>query len=122
MRILIIEDEAYVARMLADSLRVDGHEPIIALGAEQGIAMIEREDPQAVFLDLVMPDVSGLEVLRQIREKSPHLPVVIVTGYASPSEVDEARRLGVADIIEKPFVLRRLNAALGAVEARRPHA
>ena len=84
--------------------------------------MIEREDPQAVFLDLVMPDVSGLEVLRQIREKSPHLPVVIVTGYASPSEVDEARRLGVADIIEKPFVLRRLNAALGAVEARRPHA
>jgi DNA-binding response OmpR family regulator len=122
MRILIIEDEAYVARMLADSLRVDGHEPIIALGADQGIAMIEREAPQAVFLDLVMPNVSGLQVLRQIRETSPHLPVVIVTGYASPSEVDEARRLGVADIIEKPFVLRRLSAALGAVEARRPHA
>ena len=67
MKILIIEDEAYVARMLADSLRVDGHEPIIALGAEQGLAMIEREDPQAVFLDLVMPDVSGLEVRSEER-------------------------------------------------------
>src|SRR4030095_9117570 len=97
MKILIIEDEAYVARMLADSLRVDGHEPLIALGAEQGIAMIQREAPQAVFLDLVMPDVSGLEVLRQIREKSPHLPVVIVSGHASPSEVHEARRLGRVD-------------------------
>ena len=120
MKILIIEDDAYVAQMLADSLRVQGHEPMTALNASDGLALLDREQPEGVFLDLVMPGVSGLEALRRIRERAPNLPVVVVTGFATPSEIEEARRLGVADVIEKPFVLRRLAAALSAIGVRRP--
>ena len=120
MRILIIEDEAYVAQMLADSLRVQGHEPITALNASEGLALFDREQPEAVFLDLVMPGVSGLEALRRIRERAPSLPVVVVTGCGTPSEIEEAYRLGVTEVIEKPFVLRRLEATLSAIGPRRP--
>jgi DNA-binding response OmpR family regulator len=115
MKILIIEDEAYVAQMLADSLSVQGHEPMIALNASEALVLLDRERPEGVFLDLVMPGVSGLEALRRIRERAPTLPVVVVTGYATPNEIEAARRLGVADVIEKPFVLRRLEAALSAI-------
>jgi CheY-like chemotaxis protein len=115
MRILIVDDEIRVAMVLAESVRFQGHEAIVAGSGEEGLALLDQTHPHAVFLDLVMPGMSGLEVLRRIRQSHPALPVVVLTGHASSAQIDEAKRLGATDCITKPFVLNQLNRALGSL-------
>ena len=112
MRILIVDDEQAVAAALADSVKLQGHAPAVAYSGAEGLAAIATESPDAVFLDLVMPGLSGVELLKQIRERYPELPIVVVTGRAVPMDLDEVRQLGVTDIVEKPWVLKQLNEAL----------
>jgi CheY-like chemotaxis protein len=115
MRILVIEDEVDVALLLADAVRLAGHETWIAHDGTEGLDAIDRERPDAVFLDVVMPGMSGIEVLRRIRADDSGLPVVLLTGHARASDLEEAQRLGVADIIEKPNILTNLRNAFAAI-------
>jgi DNA-binding response OmpR family regulator len=115
MRILIVDDEAEVAEALADAVRLQGHVPAVAHSGAEGLAAIEAEAPEGVFLDLVMPGLSGLDLLREIRQRHPELPIVVVTGRAGPLDLVEVRRLGVTDIVEKPWVLKQLGEALGSL-------
>ncbi len=116
MRILIVDDERAVASALADAVRLQGHVPAVAHSGPEGLAVIDAEAPEAVFLDLVMPGLSGVELLREIRQRHPELPIVVVTGRAAPMDLDEVRRLGVTDIVEKPWALKQLDEALGRLE------
>jgi DNA-binding response OmpR family regulator len=118
MRILIVDDERVVAAALADGVKVQGHVPTVAHSGAEGLAALATESPEAVFLDLVMPGLSGVELLRQIRERHPRLPIVVVTGRAVAVDLDEIRQLGVTDILEKPWVLAQLNEALDTVRTR----
>jgi len=120
MRILIVEDAVHVARVLAESVRLQGHEAIVATSGREGLFLLDQMRPEAVFLDIVMPAIDGIEVLRRIRATRPDLPVVIITGSASPQQIAEARSLGVTDIIKKPFALKELDQALGDLEAESP--
>lgn len=112
MRILVIDDEPAVAAVIAEALREEGHEVSAAGGGEQGLRAMAEIPPDAVFLDVVMPGMDGIEVLRRIRAKDLDLPVIILTGWASERQIDEARRLGVTDILQKPVALRTLSSAL----------
>ena len=120
MKILIIEDDAAVAQVLADSVTLAGHEAIVASNGEAGLAKLAESGADAVFLDVVMPGLDGIHVLRLIRAREPDLPVVIITGQASPENLKEARLLGVTDIVEKPTILVNLESALRDIAARRP--
>lgn len=117
MKILIVDDEVHVATVLADSVRLQGHEAFVAGGGEEGLAILDQKRPDAVFLDIVMPGMGGIEVLRRIREVYPALPVIVITGHASTAEIEEAKRLGVTDCVQKPFVLNQLSQALGRLSA-----
>jgi DNA-binding response OmpR family regulator len=117
MRILIVEDAIHVANLLAESVRLQGHEAIVATSGPEALSLLDLRCPDAVFLDIVMPGVSGIDVLRRIRATHPALPVIVITGSASSKQIDEVRRLGVTEVIEKPFVLRHLEAALGNLQA-----
>ena len=118
MRILIIEDEPEVAGALAQVLAREGHSPTVAHTGPEGLDRIAAEAPQAVFLDVRLPGPTGIDVLRQIRARDPALPVVILTGHASSEEVEEAWRLGVTDVLEKPWALKYLDEALAGLD---PH-
>ena len=121
MKILLIDDEPLVARVMAEALQDEGNHVVIAANGEEGLRMIEESLPDAVFLDVVMPGMDGIEVLRRIRARSPDLPVIILTGWASERQIAEARRLGVTDIIFKPVALKNLSRALpGVVRPERP--
>lgn len=120
MKILIVDNEIHVANLLAESVKLQGHEATVALSGKEGLALIDRERPDAVFLDIVMPEMDGIEVLRQIRATRPALPVIVITGHASSAQIDEARRLGVADCVEKPFILKHLNDALRRFSPPKP--
>src|SRR5256886_17705388 len=120
MKLLLIEDDVRVAQVLADAFEADGHETAIRYTGEDGLAYLTRERPDAVVLDVRLPELNGVAVLRQIRSTDPELPVIIMTGLATLGEIDEARRLGDTEINEKPQVLKGLSVAPPRTERLRP--
>ncbi|MEY1662574.1 response regulator [Isoalcanivorax beigongshangi] len=120
-RILIIEDEAKLASLLADYLHHAGYRTLVAHSGEQGLACVETEaDIDVVLLDLMLPGIDGLEVCKRIRQQS-MLPVIMLT--ARVDEVDRllGLELGADDYICKPFspreVVARVKALLRRVSA-----
>jgi len=107
-----------VAEVLADAFAADGHETAITHTGEDGLAYLARERPDAVVLDVRLPTLSGVGVLRQIRSTDPTLPVIIMTGLATAGELAQARQLGVTEIVEKPEVLKRFGDALARIARR----
>lgn len=118
MKLLLVEDDVRVAQVLAEAFAAAGHETSIRYTGEDALAYLTRERPDAVVLDVRLPAMNGVAVLRQIRSTDPGLPVIIMTGLATPGEIAEARRLGVTEIIEKPEVLKRFSEALARVASR----
>jgi DNA-binding response OmpR family regulator len=118
MKLLLIEDDVRVAFVLAEAFGIDGHETTIRYTGEDGLAYLSRERPDAVVLDIRLPALNGVAVLRRIRETDPNLPVIIMTGLATLGEMAEARRLGVTEIIEKPEVLKHFSEALARIANR----
>jgi DNA-binding response OmpR family regulator len=112
MHIVIIDDEVAVAETLAEAVRGQGHTVDVGRSGSEGLALVAEGRPDAVFLDLVMPGLSGVDLLRAIRHRNPELPIVVVTGRAGSQELDEVRRLGVTDIVEKPWALKHVDEAL----------
>jgi len=118
MKLLLIEDDEHVAQVLADAFTSQGHATAITYTGEDGLAYLTRERPDAVVLDVRLPRLDGVAVLRQIRATDPTLPVIIMTGLATQGEIAEIRRLGVTEIIEKPEILRRFSEALARIASR----
>ena len=112
MHIVIIDDEATVAETLAAAVRQQGHSTVVVCSATESLSVLAANPPDAVFLDLFMPELSGVEVLREIRRRNPDLPIVVVTGRAESTDLDEVRRLGVTDIVQKPWPLTHVDEAL----------
>jgi DNA-binding NtrC family response regulator len=119
VKLLLIEDDVRVAWVLAEAFGAEGHETIIRYTGEDGLAYLARERPDAVVLDVRLPAIDGVGVLRQIRSTDQALPVIIMTGLATLGEIAEARRLGVTEIIEKPDVLKHFSEALARIASRR---
>ena len=118
MKLLLIEDDEHVAHVLAEAFASQGHATAIRYTGEDGLAYLTRERPDAVVLDVRLPRLNGVAVLRQIRATDPTLPVIIMTGLATPGEIAEVRRLGFTEIIEKPEVLRHFSDALARITSR----
>jgi DNA-binding response OmpR family regulator len=118
MRLLLIEDDEQVAEVLSDAFGSQGHETAIRHTGEDGLVYLTHDRPDAVVLDIRLPKLNGVAVLRQIRASDPSLPVIIMTGLATPGEIAEVRRLGVTEIVEKPEVLKNFSEALKRIAAR----
>jgi len=118
MRLLLIEDDENVAEVLADAFAADGHEIAITHTGEEGLTYLAQNRPDAIVLDVRLPNLNGVGVLRQIRSVDPALPVIIMTGLATAGELAEIQRLGVTEIIEKPELLKRFDDALARIAQR----
>jgi two-component system KDP operon response regulator KdpE len=110
-RILVVDDERAIRRLLHTSLTAEGYEAVEAETGAQALAMAAREKPDAMLLDLGLPDQDGLDVLRQLREWS-KVPVVVVTVRADEAEKVAALDAGADDYVTKPFGMRELMARL----------
>src|SRR5205823_1503301 len=115
MKLLLVEDDASVAAVLAETFREQGHRTTIMHTGEAALSHLEGDRPDAVILDILLPHMNGIEVLRAIRAKGSTLPVIIISGRATPQQLKEARRLGVTEIIGKPEILKNFTAALARV-------
>jgi DNA-binding NtrC family response regulator len=103
MRILIIDDEEVLQDVLSQLIGRDGHETFSARTGEDGLSTLEREEIDLVLLDLMLPGMSGMEVLKQIRKEDPDQVVVVITAYSSIEGAIEAMREGAFHYIPKPF-------------------
>lgn len=102
-RILIIDDEVGIRGVLVGLFDDLGYSVSEAGDGKSGLLMAQEEEPDLVMLDLSLPGINGLEVLRQMKEHKPDLSIIMMTGYASMKSALEAMRLGAYDYITKPF-------------------
>ena len=118
--ILIIDDEEAMRDSCRQALSVEGNRIEVAEDGVRGLAMLERESFDLVILDLKMPGLSGMEVLKKIKEQDTEIVVVVITGYATIEFAVEAMRIGAYDFIPKPFAPERLRVVVErAMEKRR---
>ncbi len=103
MNILIIDDEEVLQDVLTSLLRREGHHTYSARTGEQGLDLLRREDVDLVLLDLMLPGMSGFEVLHQIRKTDPEQVVVVITAYSSVEGAIQAMKEGAFHYIPKPF-------------------
>jgi two-component system nitrogen regulation response regulator NtrX len=119
-RILVIDDEAAIRDSLRMTLEYEGYECLGAATGQEGLAMVERESPDLVLLDVKMPGMDGLEVLDRLRAVNETLPVIVVSGHGTISTAVEATKKGAFDFIEKPFASERVLVSLrNALDQRR---
>ena len=111
-RILVIDDEAAVRDSLKMILEYDGYDCLLAPSGQDGVTHLERESPDLVFLDVKMPGMDGLDVLRRIREMDELVPVVMISGHGTVSTAVEATKLGAFDFLEKPLSTERVKVAI----------
>src|SRR4026209_1830594 len=102
-RILVIDDEAGNRDSMRRTLEYEGYQFVGAATGQEGLALIERDPPDLVFLDIKMPGMDGLEVLDRIKASNPGVPVVMVSGHGTAQNAFEARDKGASGFIEKPF-------------------
>jgi two-component system nitrogen regulation response regulator NtrX len=107
-RVLIIDDEEGIRSSLKMILEYEGYDCLLAANGEAGLKIVEREGPDVVFLDIKMPNMDGMEVLRQIKAQDASLPVVMISGHGDVRTAFEASKLGAFDYLEKPPESERL--------------
>jgi DNA-binding NtrC family response regulator len=118
--ILVIDDEAEIREGLELLLSSEGYSVTSAETGEAGLALLEQEPFDLLLLDVSLPGRSGLDLLRDIRQRDPHLPVVLITAYGSIDMARQAFKSGAQDYITKPWSNDELLAQIAsAVEGRR---
>lgn len=102
IRVMLVDDESEFVETLAERLELRGFEPHVALNGKSALENLDSFSPQIMILDLKMPGMSGLEVLRETLRRKPELPVVMLTGHGSDLERDEALASGARTYLQKP--------------------
>ena len=101
--ILVIDDDETICSLFKDTLEYDGHVVTTLKQSSQALDLIQKVDFDLVFLDLMLPDVDGAELFKQIRAIKPNLPVTIITGYPNSDLMMKALNYGPLGAMKKPF-------------------
>ncbi|HYW27812.1 MAG TPA: response regulator transcription factor [Terriglobales bacterium] len=118
MLILVAEDEPRISSFLHRGLTAEGYECVVAEDAESALAAVEANPVDLVLLDLLLPDRSGLDVLRALRARDPRLPVLILTALEGVDSKVSGLDLGADDYLTKPFAFEELLARIRALLRR----
>jgi len=117
VRVLLVDDDATLRRTLGIGLRAEGHEVLLAADGRTALQALREDRPDVVVLDLGLPDLSGVDVLRQLRSWST-TPVVVLSARAESTEKVQALDLGADDYVTKPFGMEELLARVRAAARR----
>lgn len=119
-RILVIEDEPAIRQGVVDALRFHGFDIIEAAKGDVGLELAQTAEVDLILLDLILPGMLGLDILRQLRETRPTLPVIILTAKGEERDRVAGLKLGADDYVVKPFSIKELLARIEAVLRRSP--
>lgn len=107
-KILVVDDEDIIRTLVQTMLKGEGRNVVLAAKGKEAIAMFRKERPNLTILDIDMPDIDGITVLRQIRTIDPQAKVMVFTGGESPVVESQAKALGVTEFLRKGFALPSL--------------
>lgn len=117
-KVLVIEDEPTLSRLLSYNLTQEGYETTVIDHGGEGLAEAECHHYDLIILDLMLPGMSGFDVLTKLRQKGVHTPVIILTARNAEEEVVQGLKLGADDYMTKPFGVAELLARVSAVMRR----
>jgi two-component system response regulator (stage 0 sporulation protein F) len=107
-KLLIVDDESDIREFARNFFKKRQIDVSIASGGRQALDIIAKESPQLVLLDVRMEEITGIEVLRELRKTHPTIKVIMVSGVEDEETIKEANSLGVIGYIHKPFILEEL--------------
>ncbi len=120
MKIMVVDDEVDVVDFLSHFLTRLGFETVKATCGKEAIERFAEHVPEWVFLDMKMPDMNGIDVLKRLKEISPGLKALMITGRDDDSAKESARELGVLDYIIKPLSLEELRGKVNTLILQKP--
>ena len=118
-QVLIADDEANLRKVLTALLKQDGHEATAVEDGIKALEVVERGEVDILITDLRMPGMTGLELLKKVRQRDPTLPVIVITAHGSVDTAVSALKAGAADYITKPFDKAELKQAVRKASALR---
>lgn len=102
IKVLIVDDEKDFANTLAQRLKLRHLKVCIAFNGEQALTKLKEEEQDVIVLDLQMPEMHGMEVLKKIKKTYPNIQVIVLTGHGTDKDEEEVRELGGFDFLNKP--------------------
>ena len=117
-RVLIIDDDESMRLACSQSLELGGYSTAMAENGDQALERIRHESFDVALLDLRMPGLPGMEVLRRLKQDSPNTAVIIMTGYGTIDSAVEAMKIGAVDFIQKPFTTAEIREVVNQVALR----
>ena len=118
LRILVTDDSKLLRKKLRLELKKHGCEVLEAENGKEAVMKTLQEKPDGVFLDIVMPEVGGIEALRVLKEVSPDLPVIMLSSAGTPQKLMETLKLGALDFIQKPYTAAQIKKALESIRKK----
>lgn len=115
IKLLLVDDEETFVKTLSERLQMRNLENETVYDGEQALSFVDDKEPDVMVLDLKMPGIDGMQVLRQVTKKFPNMRVIILTGHGTDRDEEESRRIGVFDYLKKPvdidLLVGRIKAA-----------
>ena len=118
-KVLLVDDEADFLSIMSERMKARGMDVFTTASAKEAIQLAEAESFDAIILDLQMPEMDGLEVLKALKAKKPELQVILLTGHATVEKGVEAMKLGAMDLMEKPADLKTLAEKIKKAQAKK---
>jgi DNA-binding response OmpR family regulator len=112
IKVLLVDDEVEFVDTLGQRLKMRGLTVDIVYDGEQALSWVKKTEPDVIVLDLKMPGLDGMEVLREVRKLKPNVQVIILTGHGTDEDDEEARKLGGFDFMRKPAEIDLLLAKI----------
>jgi len=122
LRVLFVDDEEDLVSTVVERLELRGIDATGAVSGQEALTLIEQRPFDVVLLDVRMPGIGGLEVIRRIKQTHPDLEVILLSGHGAREEAEMARHLGAFDYLQKPVDLEDVIAILHRAAARGEHA
>lgn len=117
-RILVVDDSWLIRQTVTNYLKRAGHEVIIGENGTQAIEICTKNNPDCMILDLLMPDISGIDVIKAVREQKIQVPIIILTADIQITTQERCKSVGATDFLIKPpneeHLIYKLNKALGS--------
>jgi DNA-binding response OmpR family regulator len=118
-RILVVEDDPSILRGLEINLSAEGYRVRVASDGEEGLRIARTERPDLLIVDVMLPRLGGLDLIRELRKEDPDMPILVVSAKGQEADKVAGLALGADDYVVKPFGLKELSARIGAALRRR---
>lgn len=115
-KVLVVDDTKNIRMLLKTCLEIEGYDVITAIGGQDALEMLQKENVDMAFIDIKMPEISGTEVLRNIRAMGINIPIVIMTAFATIKNAVECTKLGAVAYMQKPFTAEKVKCVLAEIE------